>query len=414
MHNSIDSVNRCLIRKPGRRDVLKGLAGAAVATLPVFQVARAAALRVGVVGAGIVGTAIAFELAKSGAAVTLFEKSGPAKGATGKSFAWLNAFSEDAHYRDLRLQSLAAYRDLDQSLELGITWGGALLWQRDPGASPDFKVLAPEFTRNGYPMRTIDAREFGQLAPHFTPGHFDVAIHGELDGHLDPVLVTHKFLEQATNLGASLLSPCRVTALNLEGDRLVGVTTTCGDYPLDRLVIAGGTDTPGLCAQAGYTPPLRHAPGILAHSAPVTYLAKTVNYGPGIHFKQFPNGRIVGADSETPPETEIHVGIRDHMLDFPDDSMRDLHGNRILAKIADVFPGARDARLGRLTLGYRPMPQDGFPIVGFVPGSSHVYVAVMHSGVTLAPIMGQTISREILDDSRLDVLAPYRPERFNG
>ena len=405
---------RSYFGKPGRREVLKGIAGAAVASLPVFSVARAALLRVGVVGAGIVGTAIAFELARSGAVVTLFEKSGPAKDATEKSFAWLNAFSEDAHYRDLRLHSLAAYRDLDRTLELGITWGGALLWDRDPDAALDFKVLAPEFTRHGYPMRTIDTREFSQLAPHFTPGDFDVAVYGALDGHLDPVLVTHKFLEQATRHGADLLSPCQVTALNFEGDRLVGVATTRGDYPLDRLVIAGGTDTPGLSAQAGYTPPLRHAPGILAHSAPVTYLAKTVNYGPGVHFKQFPDGRIVGADSELPPETTTHAGIRERNLDFPDDSMRDLHGNRILAKIADVFPGARDARLARLTLGYRPMPQDGFPIVGFVPGSSHVYIAVMHSGVTLAPIMGQFISQEILNDARLDALAPYRPERFQG
>ena len=70
--------------KPGRREVLKGIAGAAVASLPIFSVARAAPLRVGVVGAGIVGTAIAYELAKSGVVVTLFEKSVPAKGATEK------------------------------------------------------------------------------------------------------------------------------------------------------------------------------------------------------------------------------------------------------------------------------------------------------------------------------------------
>ena len=52
--------------------------------------------------------------------------------------------------------------------------------------------------------------------------------------------------------------------------------------------------------------------------------------------------------------------------------------------------------------------------LGFVPGSSDVYIAVMHSGVTLAPIMGQYISREILDDISIDSLAPYRPTRFAG
>ena len=60
------------------------------------------------------------------------------------------------------------------------------------------------------------------------------------------------------------------------------------------------------------------------------------------------------------------------------------------------------------------MPEDEYPIVGFVPDSSDVYVAVMHSGVTLAPIMGRMISREILDDISVATLDPYRPERFSG
>ena len=74
--------------------------------------------------------------------------------------------------------------------------------------------------------------------------------------------------------------------------------------------------------------------------------------------------------------------------------------------------GARDAELDRLTLGFRPMPSDGLPIVGYVPGSAHIYLAVMHSGVTLAPIMGRLISRELLSDDGTDALRPYRPERF--
>ena len=52
------------------------------------------------------------------------------------------------------------------------------------------------------------------------------------------------------------------------------------------------------------------------------------------------------------------------------------------------------------------------PVVGFLPGSDSVYVACMHSGVTLAPIMGRYIAQELLSDSPIDELAPYRPGRF--
>jgi glycine/D-amino acid oxidase-like deaminating enzyme len=108
----------------------------------------------------------------------------------------------------------------------------------------------------------------------------------------------------------------------------------------------------------------------------------------------------------------VHHDILEKHQDFPDAAIRTMHGQRILDKITTILPGARGAKLERLTLGFRPMPEDGFPIVGFVPGSSDVYVAVMHSGISLAPIMGQSISREILDDISVDSLAPYRPTRF--
>jgi glycine/D-amino acid oxidase-like deaminating enzyme len=66
-----------------------------------------------------------------------------------------------------------------------------------------------------------------------------------------------------------------------------------------------------------------------------------------------------------------------------------------------------------MTKGYRPMPQDGFPIVGYPRANANIYVTVMHSGVTLGPLVGRLAALEILDGARIDVLAPYRLERFN-
>ena len=41
-----------------------------------------------------------------------------------------------------------------------------------------------------------------------------------------------------------------------------------------------------------------------------------------------------------------------------------------------------------------------------------IYVAVTHSGVTLAPVLGEDVRRELLDEQRIDELEPYRPDRF--
>ena len=51
---------------------------------------------------------------------------------------------------------------------------------------------------------------------------------------------------------------------------------------------------------------------------------------------------------------------------------------------------------------------------GRLPGASDVYVTVTHSGVTLAPILGRYVTQEVMTGSRVEALAPFRPERFAG
>ena len=67
----------------------------------------------------------------------------------------------------------------------------------------------------------------------------------------------------------------------------------------------------------------------------------------------------------------------------------------------------------RLPVGYRPMPVDGFPVVGFAAKAPNVYLALTHSGVTLAPLIAQLTTMEIVDGARVDLLSDYRPDRFN-
>lgn len=396
-----------------RRDFLQGMGSVAIATIPGISVAQSSKLSVGVIGGGIVGASVALHLAQAGASVTVFERTAPASGATSKSFAWLNAGGSDPHYRDLRMQSLSAYHELDKQLQLDITWGGYLSWESEPGAAAEMRATALDYDRAGYPTKMLSAEEFAAIAPKLTPGSFETAVYSGMDGHLDPVGVTYKLLDQVRKYGARILHPCEVTELELSGDRLTGVVTTQGEFELDRLVIAGGVDTPEIAAKVGYVAPLKHSPGILAHSAPMPRDLRTVIYGNDIHFKQMPDGRIVAADSTYAPDTPVHSDILRERLDFPNEETRVMHGRRILEKVPTVLPSARNAELDRLTLGFRPLPEDDYPIVGFVPGTADVYIAVMHSGVTLAPIMGRMISREIFDDVSVESLDPYRPERFS-
>jgi glycine/D-amino acid oxidase-like deaminating enzyme len=60
---------------------------------------------------------------------------------------------------------------------------------------------------------------------------------------------------------------------------------------------------------------------------------------------------------------------------------------------------------------WRPMPLDGYPVLGASPARRDVYIAVTHSGVTLAPIVGQYVAQEIVDGELARSLQDFRPDR---
>ena len=155
--------------------------------------ARERPLRVGVVGAGILGASIAYHLAEAGAQVTVFEKTAPAAGATRNSFAWVNAFVADAHYRAVRLQSLLAYRELDRRLGLSIVWGGYLNWASDASEAQIVRANAAQLEGSPFPAVSLSATDLTALSPNLSPGPISAAIYSAIDGHLDPVHVTQRF-----------------------------------------------------------------------------------------------------------------------------------------------------------------------------------------------------------------------------
>ena len=252
------------------------------------------------------------------------------------------------------------------------------------------------------------------MTPGLVTGDVAAAFFSRIDGHLDPVAVTKRFLTAAQHHGALIQLNTNVTGIDLTGGALTGVRTSNGAVALDRLVIAGGVDTPALLAMAGFPLQLKHGPGILAHSNPTALATRIIYDAPGtLSFKQMADGSIVGTDAPSPPDLPVHREIRDHAVAFPSKELADLHGNRILAKIGAILPAARGVQLDRLTLGFRPLPTDELPVVGLVPGFSDVHVAVMHSGVTLAPIIGRHTAKEVLTGARVEALAQFRPERFS-
>jgi glycine/D-amino acid oxidase-like deaminating enzyme len=385
-----------------RRKLLQLLGATAVAAA-YGSSARAARSgdRVVVIGAGILGAAIAYHLVRRGAKVTILEKASPASGTTGDSFAYLNASTKSSSrpYFDLNARGMAGWRrwQLELGGALPLQWGGSVYW-RDESAAADKLLSTLRICQEwGYPGERIDQGELQRLLPKATLGRVDGAVVYEEEGVVDPVGAVRVLLDRAKSLGATLRFPVEVTGIDVAGDRVRGVKTSEGNIEADTVVVAAGLGSQWLANSLGVKLPLAASRGVLIHTAPQPKLLDSVVFAPNSTVKQSIDGRIVSSSG--------HEGSSDG---------GDLQqqGQRILANAARYFPTLKDAKIERVSNGQRVLPEDGFPVLGYAPKIGNLYLAVTHSGITLAPAIAQFATQEILDGIAPDALAPFRPSRF--
>jgi glycine/D-amino acid oxidase-like deaminating enzyme len=387
-----------------RRDLIKGIGGALGALrIPSLRAERGAVRpQVIVIGAGIIGASIAYHLAKRGAKVTILERARPASGATGKSFAWINAtFSKQPYpYFALNLQGIAEWKRLERELRgaLRIDWCGSVEWYP---SGPEAATHQREVRRHqqwGYPTHLIESATVRQYLPDITSGPIGVASFSPDEGTIDPVEVVHLLLQQAQREGARLLDACAVTAWHFgEGRRLRGVETSRGPMAADVIVLAAGTGIPSIAAQAGLTVPLIDSPGLLLQLRSPRRLIDRVVLAPGAHLLQRRDGRILSGSGFGGTPTVDQGTVQAKLLQDA---------------AATFLPKLRSIPPERVTLGWRVMPEDELPIIGFPTTHPNLYLAAMHSGITLAPLIGRLAATEILDRLSIDLLAPFRLERF--
>ncbi|TGQ65631.1 MAG: FAD-binding oxidoreductase [Mesorhizobium sp.] len=347
-----------------------------------------------VIGAGIIGASIAWHLTKAGARVTVVADSAPGGIATPASFAWINASRGNPEpYFRLRSRAMAEWTRLAQDLPgLPLAWCGGLCW--DMSAS-DMDAYIAEHSSWGYGIERVDRARVARIEPNLTELP-DFALYVAEEGVAEPVAATRALLADAEGHGARLIAST-VTALVKTGDRITGVDTSHGLMSADEVVIAAGVGSPDIAANAGVTLPIETPPGLIVHSRPYRKLLNGLVLAERLHMRQTAEGRIIAGSD---------FGGADPGMDA-DATARDL-----FAVLKASLRGGEELELDFHTLGYRPTPIDGFPIVGRAEGLGGLYIAVMHSGITLAPAVGLFSSREILDGDRDPLLAPYGLGRF--
>lgn len=372
--------------------------------------------RVAVIGAGIVGASIAYNLARRGCDVVVIEKNAPASQASGNSFAWINAswFDNPHSYYTLRTHSLHEYRRLAQDVDLPIHWGGSLEWYESAGQQDEVIEGVKRIQGSGAPTWMVDADKAATIDPnvHIDPDRRIAWC--SRDGALDPAGATRALLQRVKDFGGAVLHPATVTGIQQRGNG-VRVVSNVETFDADLAVVAAGVGASEITRLAGLDiDPLRPAtPGIIVTTEPMPPLVNAVAYTSDTHFHQRTDGRVVLGEKTGPPASDEHSAfLRDYPNAYPTSELAAEHAARVIGTARRYLPKIADAKIERVGIGWRPLPRDGLPVIGHPLRMPGLYLAAMHSGVTLAPIVGHLAAMEILDGVRVDLLADFRYERF--
>ena len=366
-------------------------------------------MRITVIGAGIVGSAIAFHLARRGADVTLLDDAEPGMGASSHSFAWINAFGkEPRHYNELNRRSLDTWDRFARLLDadVGLKWGGHLTWTATDEDAEWLRTNVARLQSWGYVARLLDESEILRLEPGLRPGPVSAAAISENDGHVLGTLAAQTAARRVEELGGVAMPNTPALGFDVSAGRIASVQVESRSIDCDAVVLAAGVATTAIGLMAGVSVPQQESPGVVVKTEPMPQLIESVSVlyapptsddQPEIHIRQGANGVVM-----------IGEGTQESMA--RDDSQQ--HADRLLARASHYLPALESAKAVPVPVGYRPMPLDEMPILGFTKEAPNLYIALTHSGITLAPLIAEFAAMEVLDGARVDLLEPFRLERF--
>jgi glycine/D-amino acid oxidase-like deaminating enzyme len=296
----------------------------------------------------------------------------------------------------LRQRAMVEWRRLEAAVPaLNVAWSGGLCWDM-PDSQLD--AFARQHGSWGYGLRLVGPAEIASIEPNLRdPPKRAVHVAGE--AAVEPRLAARVLLEDAQARGARFSAGSPVADILARNGAVTGVRTADSLILADEIVVAAGAGTPALLAIIGLNVGLTAPPGLLAHSRPLPQILNGLVLAPGVHMRQTREGRLVaganfGGDDPGPGPDAIAAAV--------------------LRQAKSMLKGAESLALDFHTLGYRPTPAGGFPSIGRVNGLPGIYVAVMHSGVTLAPVIGLFVAEELLSGRRDKLLAPYGPSVTAG
>jgi glycine oxidase len=365
-----------------------------------------------VVGGGVVGLSVAYELARRGREVLVLDRDDLAGVATHAAAGMLAPTSEaDLTERalvELELDSLARYPEFVAGIEglsdrsCGLRTEGTLWVALNRDQDGDLERLFAMQRGKGLAARRLSAEQVLEREPHLS-GRIVAGLLAEADHQVDPRALAEALRGALARLGGAVVTGCHVTRIEHGGGAVAAVSGMAADRPFrvscEVAVLAGGVWSEDVDAPV---PPLglRPVKGQLVRLAGPE-LVRHVVRSPDVYLVPRRGGELlIGATMEEQGlDARPMAGA---VLDLLREAWR-------------LLPGIYDLTVSELSVGFRPAVRDHLPVIG-AAATRGLYVATGHfrNGVLLAPATAHHLAEWIVRGSAPAALAPFGVERLEA
>ena len=378
-----------------------------------------------VVGGGVIGSAVAYYLAKEGVEVGLIERGDIASGTSSACDGNVLCTDKKPGYDSqltLKSQQLLAQLVDELDYDLDYAQRGSVLVVEDETQEKAARDWVKQQKDAGLPMRYIEGNAVFEDEPLLARDVVGL-VECASDSSLNPMALVYGFVEAAKRNKAAVHSQTEVTAL-LQNDSgaICGAATSSGEMLAPKVVLACGVWTPQIARTASVTVPIKPRKGhiLVAERTPKRARRKLQEFG--YLMAKFGEKRDVEPDMETYGVAMVYeptehgnflIGSSREFVGF--DTRSDLQVLRLMAKRAlRFFPAIKNINVIRSYAGLRPWTPDHFPIVSPVPSVPGLYITAGHEGdgIGLAPITGKVITEMIVGKSTSVPVEPLRFDRF--
>jgi len=368
-----------------------------------------------IVGAGVMGASIAFNLARRGITnVAVLEKNFIAAGATGKSSACLRQhYSTEVGARMVR-RSLEVFRNFSEVVggTAGFVQTGYLMGVGERDYEALKKVIAMQ-QAVGINTSLLSSKEIRQIEPRVST-HDLVAGAWEPDsGYADPSDTTNAFLRRAREMGVRLYQNTQVIGLKTNAGAITEVTTSQGSFSAPAMINAAGVWGDRIGAMVGVHIPItvcRHQIRLIKRPADAI-TTHPMFYDFQHQFYSRPEGRDLTLIGTLDP-----IEINDRIdPDRYNDGVNAEQTPDVVAALCDRFPSFEAGHMHSGYSGPFDVTPDWHPIIDEAPGVRGLYLALGFSGhgFKLSPAVGEMVAELVINGKRSESdVNTFRYSRF--